>query len=473
MRKFMVIVLSCASVFSAGAQEAELSPIEEVQRKIEDIENQVIQLNKLKISGFIQAQYQYGEAAADGINFKLAKKANAYESSAFYPGTTDYKGLDDFNRFGIRCGRFKFTYEEGIVSGVAQIDITDKGINDPNVPGRNVVLFKDLYIHVKDPWIGSNSFRVGVFERSFGNEIDYSSSRRETPERGRAAQSIFPEERDLGLLLTLQAAKTSAWNFLKLEAGLFTGNGIKPQIDNHMDFLGRLSATKNIGSNASIRGGVSFYRGGVLQSDSSTYEMRGNRFVLESDSRTNIGKLAKRQYLGFDVQFNMITEAGLSQIRGEYVFGEQPGTARSSYSFGLDDIPSGPVYMRNVRGGYVLLVQDLGRSPLTALAKYDWYDPNTGVSGNNIAAPNLLTNETDQPTVAGAGDVAMSNIGVGLVWRINSALKLTAYYDFVSNEKTKNSKNSTVSETDSRITQYGWEGNRKDNVFTLRLQYKF
>jgi phosphate-selective porin len=64
----------------------------------------------------------------------------------------------------------------------------------------------------------------------------------------------------------------------------------------------------------------------------------------------------------------------------------------------------------------------------------------------------------------------MSNIGLGVYWRINPALRLTAYYDIVSNETTENLKNTEVN---GKITAYGWDDKRKADVFTLRLQYKF
>jgi hypothetical protein len=443
-------------------QEPELSDVEVLDQKVSTLQSAVATLQKLKVSGYIQTQYQYGEAAADGNNFKLAKRANAYESNAYYPGSNDYKGLDGFGRFGIRRGRFKLTYEEGIASGVAQIDITDKGVNDAAVPGRNVVMFKDLYLNVKDPWYGTNAFKAGIFDRPFGHEIAFSSSTRESPERSRIFQTLFPDERDLGAMLTLQPAKTSVWNILKLEAGLFAGNGIKPQIDSHMDFIGHLSANKVIGSDMSISGGVSLYYGGVLQTDSSTFVMKANKFELESKARSNIGKLATRQYIGFDFQFSIISaSAGLTQLRAEYILGKHPGNATGAYSFGLNDIQSGPVYMRNISGGYVIFIQDLGKIPVSAIVKYDWYNPNTKVSGDNIAAADSRTT---------AGDITMSNLGVGLLLRINPALKLTAYYDIVSNEKTTNLKDT---KDGNNITRYGYEGNRPDNVFTLRLQYKF
>ncbi|MCL1932885.1 MAG: hypothetical protein FWF53_03590, partial [Candidatus Azobacteroides sp.] len=365
---FLFIGICLSAPAFAQLQEPELNGAEVLDQKVSLLQSAIATLQKFKVSGYIQTQYQYAEAAADGINFKLAKRANSYESNAYYPGSTDYKGLDSYSRFGIRRGRFKLTYEDGIASGVVQIDVTDKGIGDNalSAQGRNVVMFKDLYLNVKDPWFGTNAFKAGIFDRPFGHEIAYSSSLRESPERARIIQSLFPDERDLGAMITLQPAKTSVWNPIKLEAGLFAGNGIKPQIDSHMDFIGHLSASKVFGNDMSLSGGVSLYLGGVLQTDSSTYVMKDKEFTEDSKTRDNIGRLAKRQYIGFDIQYIALTSVGMTQIRGEYIFGKHPGNASGAYSFGLVDIQSGPVYMRKISGGYVVLIQDLGRSPVSA-----------------------------------------------------------------------------------------------------------
>jgi hypothetical protein len=447
--KKVFLCLLVAIGFSAFSQETS-DTLQMLDQRMSNLEESVRILKKLKVSGYIQAQYQYAETDADGINFKLSNRANAYEQ----------KELDSYGRFGLRRGRIKFTYDEGIASGVVQIDVTEKGISGD----RNVVTFKDVYLSVKDPWIGTNSFKAGIFDRPFGHEIAYSSSRRESPERARIIQSLFPDERDLGAMLTLQAAKTSPWNILKLEAGMFAGNGIKPQFTSHMDFIGHLSVTKVIGSDITIGGGVSAYLGGVFQNDSSVYKMKDKKFILDSKTVDNIGKYAKRQYIGFDIQFGATTVAGLTQLRGEYILGQHPGNATGAYEFKFNGMPpaDAPVYLRKISGGYLILTQDFGKTPFTAVVKYDWYNPNTDVSGNDIAATGSGTTK---------GDIAMSNIGMGLIWRINPALRLTAYYDIVSNETTENLKDKK--DSDGKITQYGWEGNRKDNVFTLRLQYKF
>jgi hypothetical protein len=454
LRKNVAILYLLFLSVGAFAQDIELTPVEQLEQRTTLLESAVKTLQKFKVSGYIQTQYQYGEAAADGNNFKLAKGINNYENSVI-----NGKDLSGFSRFGIRRGRFKLTYEEGIASGVVQIDVTDKGIDDN---GRNVVMFKDIYLNVKDPWYGTNALKAGIFDRPFGHEIAYSSSRRESPERARIIQSLFPDERDLGAMLTLQPAKTSTWNFLKLEAGLFAGNGIKPQVDSHMDFIGHLSASKTFGSDMSISGGISVYLGGVRQMDSTLYVMKDKKFEPDSKSGDNIGKFAKRQYIGLDIQFSAMTDAGLTQVRGEYIFGEHPGNANGAYNYKLTGLQSGPVYMRKISGGYVILVQDLGQSPFSVVAKYDWYNPNTGVSGNDIGASGSGTK---------ASDITMNNVGLGLLWRINSALKLTAYYDIVSNETTENLPDNPDGIT--KIADLGYAKNKKDNVFTLRLQYKF
>ena len=438
---FACTCLLCSSVLKAQ----ELSEMEELETRTSTLENSVRILQKLKVSGYVQAQYQYAQTDADGINFKLAQRRNAYETSE----------LKDFSRFGLRRGRIKFTYEEGIASGVVQIDVTEKGTS----ADRNVVMFKDVYLQIKDPWFGTNMIKAGVFDRIFGYEIAYSSSRRESPERARIIQSLFPDERDLGVALTLQPPKSSALNILKLEAGLFAGNGIKPQFTSHMDFIGHLTATKPFGDNTVMSVGVSAYLGGTLQQNPQMFVMKDNAWVIDSDTKDNIGKYAKRQYIGFDAQLNTITAAGLTQLRGEYIFGEHPGDAAGAYPFNFNGLPpTTPVYMRSINGGYVILTQDMGKIPFTAVVKYDWYNPNTHIAGDDIKSGQ-------------AGEITRSNIGLGIYWRINPALRLTAYYDIVKNETT-NQWTETKDET-GKITAYGYNKDRKDNVFTLRLQYKF
>ena len=58
-----------------------------------------------------------------------------------------------------------------------------------------------------------------------------------------------------------------------------------------------------------------------------------------------------------------------------------------------------------------------------------------------------------------AADIKYTTLGLGLAYRWDSNIKLTAYYDMVTNE------------TSSNLS--GYTQDLKDNVFTLRMQYKF
>ncbi|MDR2057775.1 MAG: hypothetical protein LBP83_05755 [Dysgonamonadaceae bacterium] len=388
------------------------------EQGMETPENALRILQKFKVSGYVQSQYQWGEKDA---LLKVGAPNENFEKA--------------FDRIGVRRGRIKFIYEEGLATGIFQLDITEKGLG-----------VKDAYLQVKDPWFNTMALKTGVFDRPFGNEISYSSSRRESPERSTICQTLFPDERDLGVLLLLQPAKTSPWNFLKLEAGLFAGNGIRQETDNRKDFIGHLSVEKTIGNNMKIGGGISYYNGGVYQGSETIFTLKGKTFVANNTG--NKGKFAKREYFGLDAQFNLLSKIGASQIRAEYLLGKQPGIASNSKSPNASTLPSSDIYIRNFQGGYVIFVQDFGTTPFSAVLKYDWYDPNIRIEGNDIGL-----NET------GTGDIACKTFGFGLLWKMNNYIRLQAYYEVNSNETTKNAA--------------AYQSDRQDNTFTLRLQYKW
>ena len=375
-------------------------------------------IKNLNVSGFVQAQYQWGE-----------------EGASLMVGAPNEKPDDSFNRIGIRRGFIKITYEEGIASGVFQFDITEKGFG-----------VKDVYFSIKDPWINTTALKAGLFIRPFGNEVSYSSNMLESPERSTIIRTLLPEERDLGAAFMLQPSKSSPLHFLKLEAGLFAGNGVKQETDSRKDFIGHLSANKKW-ENIEFGGGISYYKGSVFQGSENVYRIAGDAFVL-NNSTNNKGKFANREYLGFDGQISMKTEFGTTQLRAEYLFGEQPGAVDGSKSPNESSLPIHDTYIRNFSGGYVILIQGLGELPLRAVIKYDWYDPNTKLSGNQIGQKNTTK-----------GDIARSTFGFGMLWNINANLRMQAYYDINKNEKSE--------------MLAGFKEDMKDNVFTLRMQCKF
>ncbi|MCC6691464.1 MAG: hypothetical protein IT235_08020 [Bacteroidia bacterium] len=405
-------LLGIAKSYAQESDSARLAQLEENVSKLEV-------LNGFKVSGYFQGQFQYGQGNA-----------------ALKVGSPNTDLNSDFNRIGIRRGRLKFSYEKGIATGVFQIDMTDKGI-----------VLKDAYLQLKDLKYSASTFKVGVFNRPFGYEIERSSSLRESPERATVITTLFPEERDLGAMVSLQAKKTSPWNILKLDAGLFAGNGIKSDIKNRKDFIGHLSLNKSFNETIKVSGGVSYYNGSVYQGTKNIYRLQNNAFVVDSTA-ANKGKHAKREYFGFDAQFGAITKFGLTSISGEFITGTQPGDKTGSKSPNSATVGTSDTYIRNFSGGYVCLVQDFGKLPFSAVVKYDWYDPNTKVSKDQIGLNGI-----------GKGDIAYQTTGLGLLWKINNNLRATAYYELVKNETSKN------------LT--GYDKDIKDDVFTLRLQYKF
>ena len=87
------------------------------------------------------------------------------------------------------------------------------------------------------------------------------------------------------------------------------------------------------------------------------------------------------------------------------------------------------------------------------MVKYDWYDPNTDVKGDEIGK----AISGGKPTTD--GDIKYTTIGLGLAYRWDANLKITAYYDMVENETSANLG--------------GYTNDLLDNVFTLRAQVKF
>ena len=182
--------------------------------------------------------------------------------------------------------------------------------------------------------------------------------------------------------------------------------------------------------------------------------MRGLR-LAEHRRRVQRVAICRREHLGG------------AQVRGEYISGDQPGTAGSSsfYNPGtkqeiktLGDVKTvdnvQPVYNRKFAGMYVTYIQNVGLKN-QALVKYDVYDPNTDVKGSDIGVGSKT----------GVADIKFNTLGLGWIYHWDENVKFTASYEMVKNENV----NSSVTAKDLvRLKK-----DVKDNVFTFRVQYKF
>lgn len=427
---FLVLILSFSPIYAQEEQSGDSSQtnltvqFEELKGTVEalyesftETKNTVDQLKKLKFSGYLQTQFQSGES--DGIK--------SFSGGNFSSGM--------HNRFMIRRGRLKAVYDNELSKYILQIDATEKGL-----------ALKDAYINLTDPWLRLFTFNAGVFNRPFGYEIGYSSSDRESPERSRVFQTLFPGERDLGASIEFRGYE--GWlSYFNIKAGLFAGNGVNVETDNQKDFIGRLGFTFPFEElYLAIDGGFSGYYGKVKRAEGkSIFDLSS----YQNAEEITLANWAERKYIGFDLQlYYDLPLLGAFSVKGELLKGQQPATQNNTISF--TNLPSNDIYIRNFTGYYLVYVQNIGEHN-QFLVKYDFYDPNTDVEGEKIGK---FSNAK-----LSYADLNYSTIGLGWVHYWDANVKFVFYYDIVKNES----------------SQFlpGYEKDLKDNVFTFRIQYKF
>ncbi|MDP4266288.1 MAG: porin [Bacteroidota bacterium] len=433
-RKFSIFVMAIFLLFATKiySQESQNLGFDTLNNKIEHLQSEFNLFKNLKISGYIQAQYQIADSA--GIKT--------------YAGKDFPAGVD--KRFSLRRGRIKFAYSTELTQYVLQFDVTE-----------NQFATKDAYVRFTEPWAKTISLQAGIFDRPFGYEIDYSSSLRESPERSRFTQTLFPGERDCGAMLVFQLPKTSPLNFIKIQGGMFNGIGPSaPDFDKYKDFIGQIMLTKSFfNEKLKVGLGASYYNGGFATATKYVYKdivtTANGAKAYKVDSTTYAkGNEVKREYMGIDCQITYDSPIGITTLRGECIQGKQPGTNASSAS--PTSALSGDVYIRNFNGYYVYFVQNIAKTKHQLVLKYDMYDPDKDVTGSEIGI--LSTEKNKNKIVTNAGDVKFSTLGFGWIYHWDSNVKIMAYYDMVKNESTK-------------LAAYSKD--LKDNVFTLRVQYKF
>lgn len=392
------------------------------------ISSEVDILKRVKITGYMQMQYQYadssGEAAFAGGNF----------------------ATKDDSRFMIRRGRLRVNYIGKNVLYSMQLQGSERGLN-----------LIDIYARYTESYLNSFSFQAGIFNRPFGYEISYSSVDRETPERMRLNQIIFNNERDLGVMVIYNPPASSPLHLLTINAALVNGTGLlNPEFDDQKDFIGRVSISKPLmNESAKLGVGVSIYQGGFRTDTTVSYSMVDGKFV-STQFTDGIQQIMNRTIYGADAQFSILTKLGLTTLRVEYTNGDAPSAAINSSNVQntlltpVSAATSKPAYYkRRFDGGYFYFIQNIGQTKHQIVFKYDWFDPNTQVSGDAVNSKNGLT----------AADIKFTTIGVGYNYLLDDHWKFTAYYDFVKNEISKNMS--------------GYTQNLRDDLLTLRVQFRF
>jgi len=294
-------------------------------------ESDLGKLTKIKVSGYIQAQF---ESYQDGL----------------------LKTNDAKNSFYIRRARVKITYEA--TDGL-------KFVLQPDFSTGNLSL-KDAYAVASIPKLRSLSLWAGQFNRP-NYEVEYSSSQREVLERSRVIRTIYPGEREVGAKLEFNPVTVP----LKLQFAVLNGNFTGSQqkdVDTKKDIMARATYSVKLPSaGIGIDFGAHVYYGGL---------MAKNKYVLDLENKMdsvagNTGSYLDKKWAGAEMQIYLDLLGGMA-LKAEYITGQNafPGDSKSN-----------PYKKKQFSGYYAYLIKNIGnRNQL--VGRYDYLDPNTKLSGD-------------------------------------------------------------------------------------------
>ena len=389
--------------------------------------------DKLNISGYVQPQFQ---VAAE-------KGTHSFNGGDF--------GANVNNRFMLRRGRMKFEYVHFAersgpsVQFVLQFDGSEKGFFARDFWGRVLENKYKLF-----------SLSIGLFARPFGYELNLSSGDRESPERGRMSQLLMKTERDVGAMISFEPRKKeSRLRYLKIDAGVFNGPGLNAtaDFDSHKDFISRIALKPYpLSKKVALSIAASYFNGGFLQNTKYIYytkDVAGEKMFLVDSATKNKGEIAPRKYYGADAQLKFMHKWGATELRAEFITGTQTATENNNETPAALLNNTEGYYVRKFNGAYFYLLQNIINSRHQVGIKYDWYDPNTKVKRNDIGKAGTNINATN---------IKYSTLGFGYIFYATENLKYVFWYEEVINEKTQ---------------LPGYLRDVKDNVLTIRLQFRF
>lgn len=453
MKKLSLITLMFISAlfYNANAQDATLNEkLTEVKDKVDGLtermataESDLSKLTKIKVSGYIQAQYQ------------------SFENPSLQPD----------NYFSLRRVRVKFTYEAA--DGVKFVVCPDFG--------AGTYTLKDAYVVLNDHWTKSFSLWVGKFNRP-NYEVEYSSSQREVAERSAVIRTLYPGERAIGAKLEYNPVNVP----LHLQFALLNGaDGItinnasgtnlnsteNKDFDNYKDIMVRAYYNLSLGNFGGLDFGAHGYFGSFKSNALKT---------LSSDYSTikdvKLGDAVKRNWVGGEFQLFADVLGGLS-VKGEYIAGKNAsiGYAPIAASGTTAAVPGVANFQNNFSGYYLYFIKNLGKKNQFAL-RYDYYDPNTDIKGKDVRVVKYTSPDaTLASRNSGKSDLATSTLTLALHHYFDDNLRISLNYDIVKNEKVGSEGLLTELYTNPDGTKgtldYGKVINQ--NLLTLRIQAKF
>lgn len=421
----LIVLVSalCGNTYAQSSEDSLRQMIMQLKERLDGmsenmtiISTDVLTLKKFKASGYLQARFEYNDTSKAGIT----------------GGNDPAKSLNA-NNFYIRRGRIKFTFQPGQTSKyVIYFDAS-----------KNSVSLKEAYLDLNKLYRGHEfNLTVGQFNWPFGYEIEYSSSKRDFPERSAAENALFKGERDRGINLTYIAPK-----YLQFNVGLFQGYGIDDRNftwydpTKAKDVIARMKAKLGI-----LDVGVSGYWGKTYASGEKAVttwvDTDGQGDVDPGEVKTTSAKgpiyeTHKTRY-GADAQIYLdLLPIGSTGIRGEFYYAED-------YSKDAKEVVAG-------RGGYLWLSQPI-QTKFGLAARYDYWD----VDGNR---PGM-----DEPSTGYSStqlkSLALGTLSLAAHYYWDSYVRITTAYDIPRLLK-DGSLFSAVKD------------DLKDNRFTLQFQFTY
>ena len=450
----IVLMLISAFTFKANSQESTVGEqITEVNDKVNGLterlataESDLSKLTKIKVSGYMQAQYQY------------------FENPAIQPN----------NYFSLRRARVKFTYEAA--DGV-------KFVLTPDFLPGNVTL-KDAYVVLNDRWSKSFSLWAGKFNR-LNYEVEYSSSQREVAERSLMIRTLYPSERAVGAKLEynplnvplhLQFAVLNGSDALTIanSAGVNLNNNENRDFDNYKDIMVRATYNLQLGSFGGLDFGAHGYYGSLKSNAVNT--LSSDYTSLED---VQVGDAVKRNWVGGEFQLFADILGGLS-VKGEYIAGQNASIGYKSVDAvgTAAAIPGLANFQNNFAGYYLYFIKNLGKKNQFAF-RYDYYDPNTDIKGKDVTITKFTSPDETilRNRTSGKSDLATSTFSLALHHYFDDNLRISLNYDIVENEKVSAPGLLTEDYTKADGTKMAkgldYSNVINQNLLTLRIQAKF
>jgi hypothetical protein len=316
-------VLAMGNLRADEATEVLEGKVEGMDERLITAENDLSGLKKIKISGYMQINYEKSEKAT-GLT------TSPYNSKDFIQ-----------NRFRVRRSRVKIAYDAGLTQVVVQGDYSNSGFS-----------LKDAYITITDPWTKWFTLQTGVFNRP-NFEVEYSSSQRESMERSKVIGTLYPGERDLGLMITatpMDLFKLQLATFNNTYQGTYAQNNPVFR-DENLYYMARLTKAMNIDEGLDIDFGVHARIGNAVAN---------SKFLIESDLPTNtktldstsltVGSTVPRTWFGAELQLYWDFLGGM-KILGEYITGNDVNEISLS-----SVTPAKSIRKRSFSGFYAMLV---------------------------------------------------------------------------------------------------------------------